>query len=139
METIKSTIHVLMENVDTISHKITDQEYKNIVDNIQDIYNCIDPDYLPDTPMTEYLPEFPMPEIDDVLIRADITWVDEFLTISDVYGLLNHPEDGMDGYRYIGYSPTKKSLQFIRVSSGRVHSLVLGCRCAIWNRILLFP
>tara|TARA_R110000851_G_scaffold320405_3_gene485253 strand:+ start:66 stop:452 length:387 start_codon:yes stop_codon:yes gene_type:complete len=127
MTSIKSTIHVLMENVDTISHKITDQEYKNIVDNIQDIYNCLDP---------EYLPEFPMPEIDDVLIRADITWVDEFLTVSDVYGLLNHPEDGTDGYRYIGYSATKKSLQFIRVSSGRVHSLVLGCRGAIWNRVV---
>ena len=149
MVDIQVDIRTAMGHVDSISHKITDGEYKNIVDSLHSAYqgaeyapptsnvalnfNLFGDDLLDIDDMIDSIPLITTPE---AMFGADRNWVDEFLTVGVLYSLVNHPAGELN-YRYLGYSSTMNSIQFRNIVSQNIHNYALGASRAIWNRVEL--
>ena len=149
MVDIQVDIRTAMGHVDSISHKITDGEYKNIVDSLHSAYqgaecvlltnnvdlnfNMFEEDLLD---IDNLIAGIPLITTQDAMFGADRNWVDEFLTVGDLYSLVNHPAGELN-YRYLGYSSTMNSIQFRNIVSQNIHNYALGASRAIWNRVEL--
>jgi len=152
MVDIQVAIRSALEHVDSISHKITDGEYTNIVDSLQHAYqgaeyvsltsnvslnfNIFDEDFneFIDPDIDNLIGSIPQLTTEEAMFGADRAWVDEFLTMGDLYSLVNHPAGELH-YRYLGYSSTLNSIQFRNIVSENIHNYALGARTAIWNRV----
>ena len=152
MVDIQATIRTALEHVDSISHKITDGEYKNIVDSLHSAYqsaeyilptsnvalnfNIFEEDFneILNTDINNLIGSIPPLTTEEAMFGADRAWVDEFLSIGDLYSLVNHPAGELH-YRYLGYSSTMNSIQFRNIVSENIHNYALGARTAIWNRV----
>jgi len=143
MSETQSAIRTALEHIDSISHKITDGEYKNIVDSLQTAYRSAgtqqnfnifneDTNEISDN----WLAGIPPFTDAGASIDADRTLIEEFLTIGDLYSLSNRPSNELH-YRFIGFSPPDNSVEFRHIFTDNIHRYPLGSRTAIWNRIEL--
>ena len=144
MVDIQVDIRSAMGHVDSISHKITDGEYKNIVDSLHSAYQGAECVILTNNvdlnfnmfDIDNLIADIPLITTSEAMFGADRNWVDEFLTIGDLYSLVNHPAGELN-YRYLGYSSTMNSIQFRNILSQNIHNYALGASRAIWNRVEL--
>ena len=154
MTDIQTAIRTVLEHIDSISHKITDGEYKNIVDGLHHAYQsaeCVPPtsnvalnfsmfeedfDTFLDTDINNLTSIIHPLTTEEAMFGADRNWVDEFMNVGDLYSLVNHPSRELN-YRYLGYSSSMNSVQFRNIYSQNIHNYALGSRRAIWNRVEL--
>ena len=154
MVDIQGGIRTALEHIDSISHKITDGEYKNIVDSLHSAYQSAervpptsnvslnlsmfeeDFDTFLDTDINNLTGIIHPLTTEEAMFGADRNWVDEFMNVGDLYSLVNHPSRELN-YMYLGYSSTNNSIQFRNIYSQNIHNYALGSRRAIWNRVEL--
>ena len=153
-------LHDTLDSIDKISHKISDQEYKEIVDNLHKWFNfnhniCGEhPSIFGDSddmvagledPADLFVPgfidepDFNFPEltVHDARILADTRWIDEFIVEGTAYGIRNGNGGGGERiYIFEGYSSSGRSVSFKNSRTQRIHSFLLGSHVAMWDKIL---
>ena len=141
-------LHATLDSIDNISHKINDQEYREIVDHLHKWYQHTkdQPDILDDFEDPNdlfadgWIAEhgFALPELTlhESLILADTRWVDEFMVEGIAYGI-NNRSDGDQIYIFEGYSASGRSISFKNSRTLRSHSLLLGSHVSMWSKVLV--